>query len=247
MDTTTTATQSAIPNHISAQYPISWSMSRAEQATLIQVLKNIKPKVAIEIGTYKGGSLQVISDYSEKVYAVDLTPSDRDERCENLSNVDYLIGDSKRIIPELVNKINNSNDVVEFILIDGDHSYEGVLEDITNLLKLTPKQPITIILHDSFNPACRKGMRLYDYSANPYVSYVELDYITGAFNHDGLYREMWGGFACIVLSHEKRLTALEIYAYQDRLFETTYYRSIHFFRKFFWFLKPFYKVFKKQL
>ncbi len=245
MNSNSIAAQSNITNHISAHYPISWSMCRAEQATLIQILKNIKPKVAIEIGTYNGGSLQVISDYSEKVYAVDLTPSYRDKRCDNLSNVDYLIGDSNRIIPELVKKINNSDDIVEFILIDGDHSSEGVLEDIINVLKLKPKQPITIILHDSFNPACRKGMRLYDYNANPFVNYVELDYVTGAFNHDGLYREMWGGFACIALTPEKRLTALEISAYQDKLFKTTYYRSIHFFRKFFWFLKPFYKVFKK--
>ena len=245
MDTNITAAQNNIPNHISSHYPIQWSMSRAEQATLIQVLKSIKPKVAIEIGTFNGGSLQVISGFSEKVYAVDLTPSYRDKRCDNLLNVDYLIGDSKRIIPELVSKLNNSDDVVEFILIDGDHSSEGVLKDITNLLKLISKQPITIILHDSFNPDCRKGMQLYDYNAHPYVNYVELDYVTGAFNHDGLYREMWGGFACIVLSNEKRLVALEISAYQDKLFKTTYYRSIHFFRKFFWFLKPLYKVFKK--
>ena len=247
MNSNTTAIQSDIANHISSNYPIQWSMSRAEQATLIQVLKNIKPKVAIEIGTYNGGSLQVISAFSEKVYAVDLTPSYRDKRCDNLLNVDYLIGDSKHIIPALVNKLNNNNEVIEFILIDGDHSALGVLEDITNVLKLIPKQPLTIILHDSFNPECRKGMLLYNYNANSYVNYVELDYVTGAFNHDGLYREMWGGFACITLSSEKRLTPLEISAYQEKLYKTTYYRSIHFFRKFFWFLKPFYKVFKKQI
>lgn len=245
MNTSINETESTIHNYISAQYPISWSMARAEQATLIQVLKSIKPKVAIEIGTYNGGSLQVISDYSEKVYAVDLTPSYRDERCDYFTNVDYLIGDSKTILPELVNKINTSDAVVEFILIDGDHSPEGIFKDITNVLQLKPKQPITIILHDSFNPACRKGMQLYNYNANPYVTAVELDYVTGAFNHDGLYREMWGGFACITLSPNKRSTTLKVTAYQDKLFQTTYYRSIHFFKKFLWFLKPFYKVFKK--
>jgi hypothetical protein len=245
MNSNTAVTHSDTINHISKQYPIPWSMLRAEQATLIQVLKSIKPKVAIEIGTYNGGSLQVISDYSEKVYAIDLTPSYRDQRCDNLLNVDYLVGDSKRIIPELIRKINDSDDIVEFILIDGDHSCEGVLEDITNVLKLIPKQPITIILHDSFNPACRKGMTIYDYNANPYVNDIELDYVTGAFNHDGLYREMWGGFACIELSPVKRSTTLEVSAYQDQLFKTTYYRSIHFFRKLFWFLKPIYNIFKK--
>ncbi len=238
MNSTTTS------NIIANQYPIPWSMSRAEQATLIQVLQTVKPKVAIEIGTYNGGSLQVISEFSDKVYAIDLTPSYRDKRCNDLSNVEHLIGDSKRIIPELVSKINNSDDIVEFILIDGDHSTKGVLEDITKVLKLIPKQPITIILHDSFNPACRKGMTLYNYNANPYVHHVELDYVTGAFNHDGLYREMWGGFACIEMQPEKRTEPITVSAYQDKLFKVTYYRSIHFFRKFFWLLKPIYKVLK---
>lgn len=236
----------SIANHkIASKFPIPWSMSRAEQATLIQLLQTIKPKVAIEIGTYNGGSLQVLSEFSDKVYAVDLTPSYRDKRCAELSNVEYLIGDSKTIIPDLVSKINSNDDIVEFILIDGDHSTQGVLEDITNVLKLLPKQPITIILHDSFNPACRKGMRLYDYNANPYVHHVELDFVTGAFNHDGLYREMWGGFACIEMSPDKRSGSLEISAYQNTLFQTTYRKSIHFYRKFFWFLKPIYRLIKK--
>ncbi|MGB1232455.1 MAG: class I SAM-dependent methyltransferase [Winogradskyella sp.] len=230
---------------ITSQYPIPWSMTNAEQATLIQVLQNIKPKVAIEIGTYNGGSLQVISEFSEKVYAIDLTPSNRDKGCNAFSNVDYLIGDSKQIIPELVKKINANNEIVEFILIDGDHTAKGVLEDITNVLQLLPKQPITIILHDSFNPTCRKGMRACNYNANTYVHNVELDFVTGAFNHDGLYREMWGGFACIQLLPELRKTALEVNAYQDKLYRITYLKSIHFYKKILWFLKPIYKILKK--
>lgn len=233
-----------IPNPIANQFPIPWSMTRAEQAVLLETLRIIKPKCAIEIGTFNGGSLQVISKYSEKVYAVDLTPSYRDECCEEFTNVNYLVGDSKKIIPELVREINNNNEVVEFVLIDGDHSKNGVLEDITNILKLIPKSAITVILHDSFNPNCRAGIKAYDYNANLYVHYVEIDYVTGAFNHDGLYREMWGGFACIKMSAEKRMTTLKILSYQDKLFRITYYKSIHFFRKFLWFLKPIYKVFK---
>ncbi|BAO74370.1 class I SAM-dependent methyltransferase [Winogradskyella sp. PG-2] len=226
-------------------YPIPWSMSRAEQATLIQLLQTIKPKTAIEIGTYNGGSLQVISEFSDKVYAVDLTPSYRDKRCDNLTNVEYLIGDSKTVVPKLVDVINKNDEIVEFVLIDGDHSSKGVLEDITNVLKLIPKQLITIILHDSFNPACREGISLYNYNSNPFVHYVELDFVTGAFNHDGLYREMWGGFACIEMQTKERETSVTISSYQEKLFKVTYYKSIHFYRKFFWFLKPIYRIFKK--
>ena len=120
-----------------------------------------------------------------------------------------------------------------------------VLEDITNVLKLLPKQAVTIILHDSFNPACRKGMKAYDYNSNKFIENVELDYVTGAFNHDGLYREMWGGFACIRMQPEKQIRPLEVTSYQDKLYRTTYLRSIHFYKNLFWFLKPIYKIFKK--
>ena len=230
---------------ISSNFPIPWSMTKAEKATLIQLLQNIRPEVAIEIGTYNGGSLQVLSEFSEKVYAIDITPEYRDEQCNRLKNVEYLLGDSKVMIPQLINKINDSNENIEFVLIDGDHSTKGVLEDITNILKIIPKKPIIIILHDSFNPACRKGMKAYNYSNNDYVHKVELDYVNGAFNHDGLNREMWGGFGLIQLKPDKRIESIVVSEYQGKLFKVTYFRSIHFLRKLFWFLKPIYKVFKK--
>lgn len=245
MGITFKTTDRSAQNLTTNNYPIPWSMTRAEQAVLIQLLRVTKPKVAIEIGTYNGGSLQVISEFSEKVYALDLEASFKDKRCENLPNVTYLIGNSQSILPQLVDKINKSDEVVEFVLIDGDHSAKGVLEDINNVLKLIPKSAITVILHDSFNPDCRSGMKAYDYNTNPYVKYVELDYVTGAFNHDNLYREMWGGFGCIEMSPQMRTKPIKIEEYQKQLYKITYYKSIHFYRKFFWFLKPIYKVFKK--
>ncbi|MCA0132247.1 class I SAM-dependent methyltransferase [Winogradskyella alexanderae] len=227
------------------KFPIPWSMTRAEKSTLIQLVKEINPEISIEIGTFNGGSLQVLSHYSKKVYAIDITPEYRDARCKELKNVDFLIGDSKKVVPKLIEKINASKEKVEFILIDGDHTTKGVLADITNVLKIIPYLPITIFLHDSFNPNCRKGILSYDYSKNPYVHNVELDYVTGAFNHDGLYREMWGGFGYIKLMPEKRIKPLKVSQYQEKLFKITYYKSIHFYRKCFGFLKPIYKVFKK--
>ena len=51
---------------------IEWQMSRAEKYCLINLLENLKPEYSIEIGTYKGGSLQVLSKYSKKVYSIDI-------------------------------------------------------------------------------------------------------------------------------------------------------------------------------
>ena len=42
-------------------------MSNADRLAISGILSRIKPGLSIEVGCYKGGSLQVISHYSEKV------------------------------------------------------------------------------------------------------------------------------------------------------------------------------------
>lgn len=232
-------------DYIEKEFQIPWSMTKAEKEILIRLLETIKPKISLEIGTFNGGSLQVMSHFSDKVYAIDLNANYRDTRCDKFSNVDYLIGDSKRIVPELVSKINSTLENIDFILIDGDHTSQGVLADIANVLKLVPKKSITVLLHDSFNPECRKGIKLYNYDANSFVHNVELDFAKGVFNLKGLYRQMWGGFALIEMLPEKRKSELKINSNHNKIYKKTYFMSIHFFKNTFWFLKPIYKVFKK--
>lgn len=226
------------PFYLEEEFPLSWSMSRNERYCLIQLLQKIQPDVAIEIGTYNGGSLQVLSKFAKKVYAIDNDPSVKERLAPTFDNVEFLIGDSKTIIPKLIEDIQLRKEQLEFILIDGDHSAEGVYNDIKNILTYIPKTQTHILLHDSFNPECRKGMKRYKYAENKHVHYVELDYITGAYHHDGLYREMWGGFAHIGLSAKERQHALQVHESQKKLYTTTYLHSIHFIKNSFRFLKP---------
>lgn len=236
---------SGSPTFTKNQFSIPWSMSRAEQYCMIQLLSNNKPNIAIEIGTYKGGSLQVLSHYATKVYAIDISSDSRDSRCDNLNNVDYLIGDSKVVLPELLKKIEDNGEDLEFILIDGDHSEKGVFQDILNIMSYTPKKALQIILHDSFNPNCRKGMKRYDYNTNKKIHYIELDFIPGMYNHDGLSRQMWGGFATIIMLPEDRNKTLQIFENQKKSYEITYFKSIHFIKNIFGFIKPIFRSFKK--
>lgn len=239
------APDSGSPTFIKNQFSIPWSMSRAEQYCMTQLLSHNKPSVAIEIGTYKGGSLQVLSHYASKVYAIDISSDSRDSRCDDFNNVEYLIGDSKVILPELLKKLEDNGEELEFILIDGDHSTKGVFQDILNIMSYTPKKALQVLLHDSFNPNCRKGMKLYDYNSNKKVHFVELDFIPGMYNHDGLYKQMWGGFATIIMLPENRENKLQVFENQKKSYEVTYFKSIHFLKNTFGFLKPVYKLFKK--
>jgi len=225
---------------------LEWQMSRAEKYCLINTLQTLQPEVSIEIGTYKGGSLQVIQQFSEEVYSIDISQAPKKFLEKKFPLVNYIVADGHLILHELFAKIEKDNKKLEFILVDGDHTYKGVKRDIEAILTYPHKNPITIILHDSFNPGCRKGIRTVNYSNYPAVEYVELDYITGSYWHNDTYREMWGGFGMIRINPDNKNTSIEVTESQKNLFKLTYYGSIHIFKDKLHFLAPIKRfIFKK--
>jgi len=51
---------------------MSWQMESFERTGLIAVVGALRPAVAIEIGTHTGGSLAVLSRFSERVFSLDI-------------------------------------------------------------------------------------------------------------------------------------------------------------------------------
>ncbi|HRG38969.1 MAG TPA: class I SAM-dependent methyltransferase [Bacteroidia bacterium] len=236
----------ATPNFIEDDFSLNWYMTRNERYCFTKLLEKIKPKVSIEIGSFDGGSLQVISKHSEKVYAIDIDTTLEERLKGKFHNVTFLMGDSKVIVPKLLKELQEKGESLEFALIDGDHSALGVKADIENMIKYVPSHSLNIILHDSFNPECRSGMKAVNYSNSKHVHYVELDYITGVFEPNGLKNEMWGGFGHIVLLNEERKEKLEIQESQKKLYDLAYLHSRHFLSDKFGFIKPFIKPFRKK-
>jgi Methyltransferase domain len=180
----------------------NWHMSFSERAALMYALSRTNPDVSIEIGTFLGGSLRSIAAASRHVYTFDLD----DRTIPGMSNVSFVAGDSSKTLPPIIDEINASDREINFILIDGDHSETGVKNDIANCLRYRPKKRATIILmHDSSNPAVRKGIRDAPWAGNPYVHGIELDLVAGVlFNNEELRGQIWGGLAVAVVLPEKR-------------------------------------------
>lgn len=179
--------------------PLYWEMVNAEKIALASLLRETRPSVAIEIGTKKGGSLQLISRYAETVYSLDIDPGVK-ELENRFANVHFIIGDSKETLPRLLHDLSAVGQQPEFILIDGDHSREGVRRDIESILAMPVKKSLLVLMHDSFNPACRQGMLDLDYERNPFVEMVDLDFVQGIYSPNERTRgEMWGGFGLISL------------------------------------------------
>ena len=75
-----------------------WQMSPGERATLEGVLAQLRPALALEVGTAQGGSLRRVAAYSEEVHSFDLVAPDAE--VTGLANVTFHTGDSHVLLPE---------------------------------------------------------------------------------------------------------------------------------------------------
>lgn len=183
----------------------NWAMTFAEKFALSGILSQRRPAIALEIGTLNGGSLSIISRYSQKVYSIDSNPEVKEKLSSQFRNVTFLTGKSQKVLPDLIASLNESETEVGFALIDGDHTEDGVRRDILEVLNYKPKAPFWLLMHDSFNPDCRKAMKSVDWNAYPCVHWVNYDFIPGFLSSiPGWEDQMWCGMALAYLDRNKR-------------------------------------------
>jgi cephalosporin hydroxylase len=133
-----------------------------EITSLLKIIAELKPKVVLEIGTEKGGTLFLftrVADPKAKIISIDLPggpfgggyPRWKIPLYKSFAKEGqeiYLIrGDSHNIQTfEKVKRILNG-EKVEFLFIDGDHTYEGVKKDFEMYSPLVRRGGI-IAFHD---------------------------------------------------------------------------------------------------
>jgi cephalosporin hydroxylase len=246
-----TLSNSVSPSFYESIYPNEWMMSNWEKHTFISILQALKPEAAIEIGNAKGGSLQVLHKLVPTVYAIDIEPDLHQNLIPQFPGVNFLTGPSLEILPELLKKIQSQGIHLGFIFVDSDHTTEAVRADINIILKsYTPVCRLVILLHDSFNPDCRKGILSADWGKCPYVHFIDSDYIPGTYTDD-VYnnhvqeKSMWGGLAMAILEPHPRKGELIIRQSVERLFRQAYKGS--FYTTFFYRIHMFYHSIKKKL
>src|SRR6516164_10873826 len=76
----------------------NWQMMVWEQIALTGLLMRTRPKGALEIGTYHGGSLSLITQCAEQTLAIDVDANVLD-RFPKPSNAQIWIGSSVELIP----------------------------------------------------------------------------------------------------------------------------------------------------
>ena len=118
----------------------------------------------------------------------------------------------------MVDKINNSKEIVNFVLVDADHEFNGVYDDLTNLLNLKPKDDLVILIHDSWYTPSRLAICAIPWNDNPYVHFIDTDYVSGDIMQINGKKQYMSGFCLVLLSPEKRQGNVRINQSQDYMY-----------------------------
>jgi 2-polyprenyl-3-methyl-5-hydroxy-6-metoxy-1,4-benzoquinol methylase len=179
-------------------------MKFGERCALEGLLSLLKPELAIEIGTAEGGSLHRIAEHSREVHSFDIVP-EVSELAQRFSNVEFHIGDSASLLPQFLDGLGERGRNVDFVLVDGDHTSEGVQRDARALLEADACRQTVIVFHDAANDAVRAGIEALGLEHHPKVALALLDFIPGYLVENGPLRlEIWNGLALVVLDERRR-------------------------------------------
>lgn len=195
-----------------------WQMSFGERAALEGILSQLTPDLALELGTAEGGSLERLAHHSSEVHSFDLlSPS---LPVAELAHVHCHAGDSRYLLPAVLESFVDEGRNVDFALVDGDHSEDGVRRDVQALLESRALGRSVIVLHDTMNETVRRGLERVRFDSYPKVAYVELDFVAGQlFREPTIKDELWGGLG-LVLCDAARQAYFSPGPYQQRYYET---------------------------
>jgi hypothetical protein len=191
-----------------------WQMSLGERAAVEGVLAQIEPELAIEIGSMEGACLRRIAAHAKEAHSFDLHPPS----LPMPDNVTLHTGDSHELLPAFLAKLAAQDRNVDLVVVDGDHSPEGVRRDVEDLLDSTSVARTAILIHDTANERVRQGLDAIHFAAWPKVAHVELDWVPGQlFAESALRNELWYGIG-LVLVDSSRLAYLNGSVYEQRYY-----------------------------
>jgi hypothetical protein len=178
-----------------------WQMTFGERAAIVGLLSELKPALAIELGTAQGGALERIAEHSAEVHSFDLVAPNPEVAA--LANVTVHTGSSHALLPKLLRELEGRGANVDFVLVDGDHTAAGVERDVGDLLASPAVRRTLILVHDTLNDNVHAGLRRVEFAAVPKVAYVDLDFVGGHLSEGGPFdKELWGGLGLIIVDDD---------------------------------------------
>ena len=153
------------PHHVRAWFDaqrLGIVQLRPEALQLLRIVEDLKPRGVLEIGTLHGGSLLLWARAAARdatLVSVDLPPweaddpAERSKRCalervgSRRQRVHVVRGDSHDPAVREQARQRLNGQAVDFLFLDGDHSYDGVARDFADYVQLVRPGGI-VAFHD---------------------------------------------------------------------------------------------------
>ncbi len=136
-------------------------MTRAERLLLFTLAFTLRPQRYLEIGTLHGGSALIVCAALDatradgRIVCLDPRPQVAPENWAKLEHRATLVtGSSPHALPQAQQAAGGAFDLV---LIDGDHTRDGVLRDAHGVLSFAANGA-HVLFHDCFNPDVKAGI-----------------------------------------------------------------------------------------
>jgi len=155
-----------------------WWMQAGERFAIEGLLSQLRPRLAVEVGTFEGGSLRRIALHAERVHAFDLDPR-VGELAPHFPNVTFHIGDSAELLPATLAELERRGQHVDFALVDGAHTREAVRGDARALLESGACRQTVIVFHDSAHAGVRAALEDLALPDHAKVAVALLDLVPG--------------------------------------------------------------------
>lgn len=153
------------------------SQIRSEIVELAKIVDNLKPKTVVEIGTSKGGTFYIwarLATKDARLLSIDMPGGENSWAYPNWKKpfyrtfaskgqkIDLFRGSSHdaSMLQQLKSALNGTP--VDFLFIDGDHSFEGVKQDYEMYSSFVRKGGI-IAFHDIAQHSMRTNCRVKEF------------------------------------------------------------------------------------
>jgi hypothetical protein len=178
-------------------------MTLGERAALEGLLARLRPALAVEIGTAEGGSARCLARHCAEIHSFDLIHPEG--LTSELPMVTTHTGDSHALLPEFLDRMAAEGRSIDFALVDGDHSADGVRRDIEDLLSSPALESAAIVFHDTANEAVRAGLLEAALHEHASAAYLDLDFVAGHLSANGPFAgQLWGGLGLLIVDAAAR-------------------------------------------
>jgi hypothetical protein len=199
-----------------------------EMACFQSLLSHLRPRCAVEIGTSTGSTFELIHRHSQSAISIDPNPDVKARLQGRFPDAEFITATSSQALSPLLARLKRDSVPLEFVFVDGNHTEDFVREDIQTLLKYQPVSKLVVVMHDSFNPGCRRGILGVDWNSNPWCHFVDVDFSPGVLHPDAAIRgQMWGGLGVAVFLPEKRSGNLTVRRTLQSMFDVVLQQSVH--------------------